>query len=65
MNNINFYEVISGKSNKWMGSYSKQFDFQINVGASALAMAQMNAKRNEGKIYAVDFDGNRELVSPK
>jgi hypothetical protein len=64
MNNINFYEVINSKG-KWMGSYSKQFDFQINVGASALAMAQMNAKRNEGKIYAVDFDGNRELVYPK
>lgn len=64
MNNIDFYEVISSKG-KWMGSYSKQFDGKINVGASALTMAQMNAKRNDGKIYSVDFDGNRELVSPK
>jgi hypothetical protein len=64
MNNINFYEVID-KRGRWMGSYSKQLDSVIDVGASALSMAQMNAKRNEGKIFSVTFNQERELVQPK
>jgi hypothetical protein len=48
-----------------MGSYSKQLDSVIDVGASALSMAQMNAKRNEGKIFSVTFNQERELVQPK
>ncbi|MDB4314455.1 hypothetical protein N9955_00340 [bacterium] len=64
MNNINFYEVVD-KKDRWVGSYSTQFDTSIQVGQNSLQMAKTNAVRSSGKIFSVDFEGKRELVWPK
>ena len=64
MNNINFFEVISANG-KFMGAYSREFDFNISIGIGALEMAKINAKQSGGSIYSVDFDGERELIWPK
>lgn len=64
MNNINFYEVICPKG-KFMGIYSTKFDSEINLGIGSLAMAQINARQSGGSIYAVTYEGERELVWPK
>lgn len=64
MNNINFYEVLDSKE-RFMGIYSTKFDSEIQLGIGALQMAQINAKHHGGQIFAVTFDGERELVWPK